>query len=353
MTSSILATDKYKLVMALAGAPLRPETFVFMLRRGGPFFLPVDIEAYVQTLLPAWSDEADAWLAEHGMRMDSGWREALASSVTVQALPRGAWFGDREVVATITGPSALVSWLEPQLIWLQFRIQVATMARLDPGAARTRLAVATCETEAEIIRELLDDAELSGMNITADPDGYRNFVQVRAKRALEAVDGDSARVMEAGMRAVSCMEQHRVALGAAREAGFRATSNLLLAQELDMVPAGTTGHEHTQRWGSDYEAFTAVRDRIPGEVTFLLDTYSTRSSGLPVAMSLLAETPGRHFAVRFDSESTMRGDYLLGVCMMQERGLQASINLGGIRDDVRIRAFHKERAAVRWLTILR
>ena len=189
MTSSILATDKYKLVMALAGAPLRPETFVFMLRRGGPFFLPVDIEAYVQTLLPAWSDEADAWLAEHGMRMDSGWREALASSVTVQALPRGAWFGDREVVATITGPSALVSWLEPQLIWLQFRIQVATMARLDPGAARTRLAVATCETEAEIIRELLDDAELSGVNITADPDGYRDFVQARAKRALEAVDG--------------------------------------------------------------------------------------------------------------------------------------------------------------------
>ena len=215
------------------------------------------------------------------------------------------------------------------------------MARLDPGAARTRLAVATCETEAEIIRELLDDAELSGVNITADPDGYRDFVQARAKRALEAVDGDSERVMEAGMRAVSCMEQHRVALGAAREAGFRATSNLLLARELDMVPAGTTGHEHTQRWGSDYEAFTAVRDRIPGEVTFLLDTYSTRSSGLPVAMSLLAETPGRHFAVRFDSESTMRGDYLLGVCMMQERGLQASINLGGGFNDEITRTFEE------------
>lgn len=329
MTSSLLATDKYKLVMSQAGAPLRPETFVFMLRRGGPFYLPVDIEAYVQSILPEVTDDDLAWLAANGMSMDDGWRAAMAGSVRVQALPRGAWFGDREPVATITGPSALVSWLEPQLIWLQFRIQVATLARLQSRSIQSRLGIATCEEEAQLIRELLDDADEADPGVVADPEGYERFVHSRAAAAIAAAGGDASRVMEAGMRAVSCMEQHRIALTAAKRAGFGATSNVHLARELGMKPAGTTGHEHTQRWGSDYDAFTAVRDNVPGPVTFLLDTYSTRMSGLPVALSVMKETPERLFAMRFDSESTMRGDYLLGVHMLAEQGVEAAINLGG------------------------
>ncbi|TNE90882.1 MAG: nicotinate phosphoribosyltransferase [Deltaproteobacteria bacterium] len=329
MTSSILATDKYKMVMAQAGAPLRPETFVLMLRRGGPFYLPVDIKTYVESLLPKLTEDDAAWLAKNGMSMDDGWRAAMNGSVEVHALPKGSWFGDREPVATVTGPSALVSWLEPQLIWLQFQIQVATLARLHDQSIATRLAVATCEEEADIIRCLLDEADEKDPGVVADPEGYAAFVHQRATAALDAVGGDPSRVMEAGMRAVSCMAQHRIALTAARDAGFRATSNVFLARELGLAPTGTTGHEHTQRWGSDYDAFTAVRDNVPGPVTFLLDTYSTRMSGLPVALSVMKETPERMFSMRFDSESTMRGDYLLGVHMLAEQGVEAAINLGG------------------------
>ncbi|MCO4746493.1 MAG: nicotinate phosphoribosyltransferase [Proteobacteria bacterium] len=329
MTPSVLATDKYKMVMAQAGAPLRPETFVLMLRRGGPFYLPVDIPSYVQSLLPRLTEDDSAYLVANGMRMDDSWRAAMAGKVTVQALPKGSWFGDREPVAIISGPSALVSWLEPQLIWLQFQIQVATLARLEDEHVPNRLMVASCEAEADIIRALLDDADVRDPGVRADPEGYHAFVKKRATAALDAAGGDPARVMEAGMRAVSCMDQHRAALTAAREAGFRYTSNVLLAKELGMNPAGTTGHEHTQRWGSDYDAFTAVRDNVPGAVTFLLDTYSTRMSGLPVALEVMKETPGRLFSMRFDSESTMRGDYLLGVNMLEEQGLEAGLNLGG------------------------
>ena len=83
MPSSLLATDKYKMVMAQAGAALREETFVFMIRRGGPFYLPVDVPAYVEALLPR-PDEADlAWLAAHGMPMDGAYtkRKCVARSM--------------------------------------------------------------------------------------------------------------------------------------------------------------------------------------------------------------------------------------------------------------------------------
>ena len=132
--------------MALAGFPLRKETSVFMLRKGGPFYMPVDPVDYVNRLLPTPTDTDYAYLASQGMVMDPAYRVAMASGeVEVQGLPQGAWFGDREPVLTVTGPSALVSFLEPQIIWLQFRIRVATLARLAPETLEQRLGVVTCE----------------------------------------------------------------------------------------------------------------------------------------------------------------------------------------------------------------
>ena len=131
------------------------------------------------------------------------------------------------------------------------------------------------------------------------------------------------------MRAASCLEQHRIAVTAAKDAGFVATSNVELARELGIIAGGTTGHEHTQRYFGDRAAFCAVRDRVAGEVTFLLDTYSTQGSGLPVAIDVMKETPGRVCSIRFDSEKTMEEDYALGIKRFRESGLDAPINLGG------------------------
>jgi nicotinic acid phosphoribosyltransferase len=150
------------------------------------------------------------------------------------------------------------------------------------------------------------------------------------------------------MRAASCIEQHRIAVSATAAAGFKATSNVEVARELGIVAGGTTGHEHTQRHFGDRAAFCAVRDSVAGEVTFLLDTYSTRSCGLPTAIDVMQETPDRVCSIRFDSEATMEGDYLLGVHAFREAGIEAPINLGGGFNADFTRRFEELRRFVEW-----
>jgi nicotinic acid phosphoribosyltransferase len=150
------------------------------------------------------------------------------------------------------------------------------------------------------------------------------------------------------MRAASCAEQHLIAVEAAAAAGFIATSNVEAAQALGLHAGGTTGHEHTQRHGSDLAAFLAIRDRVDGNVTFLLDTYSTRFSGIPTALAVMLQTPDRVCSIRLDSESTMEGDYLLSVHAMREKGVAAPITLGGGFDLERTQAFETLRNQMGW-----
>ncbi len=85
------------------------------------------------------------------------------------------------------------------------------------------------------------------------------------------------------------------------EAGIQRTSNVLLARTLGMIPVGTMGHEHVQRYGADEPAFRAMRERRPGRSSYLLDTYDTIRSGIPAALELIREDPGRGDSIRFDS----------------------------------------------------
>ena len=174
----------------------------------------VDPVAYVQSLLPRPSAADDAYLAERGLTLGAAYHRALESNVEVRGLPVGTWFSDREVVLTVTGPSALVSHLEAQIIWLRFRIQVATMARLQPERLSSVLGVVTCERERDIVLESLEAAQVRpSFDITVDSNGYHRFIQSRAKEHLAVVE-DPGRVFEAGMRAASCLEQHRIAVTA-------------------------------------------------------------------------------------------------------------------------------------------
>ena len=74
-------------------------------------------------------------------------------TVEVRALPAGSWFLDREPAFTVTGPSALVSWLEPQILMLHWRIQMATRALSDDPDLAAELAVVSTEREREIIEQ--------------------------------------------------------------------------------------------------------------------------------------------------------------------------------------------------------
>lgn len=321
MPPDLLATDGYKFSMAEAGFPLRRETFYYSHRRGGPHWLPFDVESTLRALLPTASQPDYQTLAEHGYGMGGAFRAALASGdVTIRALPRGAWFFDREPVFTVTGPSALVSWLEPLVLQLHYRIQIATLARLRGAEALARaVGPVTCDAQRDVVLETLDAAGVAAPPVTVDPDRYHRHVQQRVEALIDVV-GDPGRIFEVGLRAATCLEQHRIALQACQAAGVGATSHVGLARELGLRAVGTMGHEHVQRHGSDAAAFRAMRDRHPGPTSFLLDTYSTLHSGLPTAFDLIAEDDSRGDKVRFDS-GDKETQFLIATTMAKARGL--------------------------------
>jgi nicotinic acid phosphoribosyltransferase len=150
---SVLETDGYKLSMAEAGWPLRPETFVYQHRKGGAQVVPLDVGRFVREHLPVANDEDLAYLVAHGYEMGAGFKAAISrhGAVTVDAVPKGGWFLPREPVFSVSGPSALVSWLEPLLLQLSYRIQVATLALADAPALARAVAVVTCEAQRAIV----------------------------------------------------------------------------------------------------------------------------------------------------------------------------------------------------------
>jgi nicotinic acid phosphoribosyltransferase len=314
MAQSLLATDGYKFSMAEAGWPLRTETFHYAHRKGGPQVLPVDVPAFLRSLLPRPTGDDYRYLAEHSYEMGPGFKAAIVQTdaLEIRALPRGAVFYDREPVFTVTGPSAVVSWLEPLVLMLNYRIQVSSRAE--------EVRVVTCERQREIVRETLDAVGLPSPAIEIDSDGYYGRVLATAKALVEAVK-DPDRIFEVGMRSASCLEQHEIALRACREAGILRTSNVLLARTLGMIPVGTMGHEHVQRYGADEPAFRAMRERRPGRSSYLLDTYDTIRSGIPAAFKLIREDPSRHDSIRYDSGDKEK-QYRFAVELAKSQGIR-------------------------------
>lgn len=318
---SFLATDGYKFSMAEAGFPLRPETFYYAHRKGGWQYVPLDIEAFIKASLPTPTADDFAYLDQHSYSLSAGTRTAAmkAGEVSVTALPKGSWFYEREPVFSITGPSVLASVMEPMALQINRRIQVATCALLRPEKLAEMVENATCEEEKQITVETLDAVGVPVPKITVREQEYYDAVYARAKRLVEIV-GDPNRIIEVGLRACSCMEQHLIALRAIKAAGIMRTSNVYGAKLLGMIPIGTMGHEHIQRFGSSYPAFCAMRDRVPGFISYLPDTFTTLGEGVPSAFRAMADVPGRDSAIRFDAEHSIESQYLATVAMAREQG---------------------------------
>src|SRR5688572_28999629 len=182
MAASLLMTDGYKFSMAEAGWPLRKETFYWSHRRGGPQVLPFDARAEVAALLPAVDEGELEWLAENGYECGPGLKAALAkhAAVTVHALPKGSVFYPREPIVSATGPSALVSWLEPLVLTWNWRVQVASAARFAPEQLPAAVAELTCERQKQLALEALDAVGVAAPPMRVDPDGYRERVRAKA-----------------------------------------------------------------------------------------------------------------------------------------------------------------------------
>ena len=294
--ASALMTDAYKLSMAQAGFPLRPETFYLSFRKPGPYWIPFDLEALVRGLLPAEPTEDEReYLESCGLTLSPAMDEALRGEVTITAPTKGAWVFGREPVLSITGPSFLVSWLEPLVVALHFPVQVATAAR----QGRTSF-VAAHASEVEIVRLAAGTAGVTP-EVELRSEDYVTLVTAAAQRLVDAVGGDASRLFEVGLRGATCIDQHLSALRACAQVGLGGTSHVHGARLLGLTPVGTAGHEHQQRWREDARAYRALRDTRPQAPSYLLDTYDTMELGLPAALEVMGETPERAVSVRFDS----------------------------------------------------
>lgn len=317
MTHSLLETDGYKFSMAEAGFPLRIETFYYAHRKGGPMVIPIDIKKFVEGLLPTPEPRDYEYLDHHEYEMGAGYRVAMNQLLKVDALPKGAIFFPHEPAFSVTGPSALVSWLEPLLLQINYRIQLATCALSDP--ARLDLHM-TCDGQEGIAKETLDAVQIKDpVRVSLDPDAYYVSVLKTVTELVKLVE-DPSRIFEVGLRSATCLGHHMIALLACRAAGVLKTSNVYGARVLGMEPVGTMGHEHVQRWGSDEKAFRAMRDRRPHRSSYLLDTFSTIPSGIPAAFRVMEEFPDRRDSIRYDSGDKIK-QYRFAVAEARDRGI--------------------------------
>ncbi|GMU62328.1 MAG: hypothetical protein AMXMBFR34_40910 [Myxococcaceae bacterium] len=347
MTAPLLATDGYKFSMAEAGWPLRRETFYYSHRKGGLQVLPFDVEAELRKVLPHAEKGDWEYLAAHDYEMGSGYRAAVRApekKISVRALPRFSVFSDREPVFSVTGPSALVSWLEPLVLQWSFRIQVATLALREPEALAGALAVLTCEGQRALALETLDAVGVKAPRIEVQPEAY--VARVKAKvDELSAIVGTPARLFEVGLRAASCLEQHLLALDGCRAAGLTRTSHVFGAKEKGLIPVGTMGHEHVQRYGSDEAAFRAMVDRRHQRSSFLLDTFDTITSGLPTAYAIMTERPEERDSIRYDS-GDKEAQYRHAVGLARAMGLSPVHILEDGFDAAQTKRFEELRAEV-------
>lgn len=293
---SVLMTDGYKFSMAQAGFPLRRETFYLSFRKG-THYIPFDLNLLIRELLPDRIEPGEPeFLRMYGYGLSQAMEVALKQDIEVNCAPPGTWVMAREPIATITGPSFLVSWLEPLAIMLHFPIQIATEVLTND----TRKFRCTCEDEAEIVRLTCEAIERGDdLDITKDVMSYHEGVLHNAKELVSVVGAD--RIMEVGMRGATCLEMHEIALNACKEAGITKTSNVWGAKQMGMTPVGTTGHEHQQRWGNDLDAFRAIRDMRPQTPSYLFDTFDAMERGIPAAVQAMKERPDIRHGVRFDS----------------------------------------------------
>ncbi len=348
MATSLLATDGYKFSMAEAGWPLRRETFYYSHRKGGLQVMPLDLSSFLHGLLPEPRPEDYAFLARHDYEMGVGFKAAMLrrDRIVLHAIPRGALFHPKEPVFSLTGPSALISWLEPLLLQLNFRIQVASQALADREELARSLATVSCEEQKRIALETLDSVGVRPVPIRVDAEGYFQSVRAQVRELVDIVE-DPNRLFEVGLRAATCLEQHEIALRACKEVGVMRTSNVEGARKLEMIPVGTMGHEHIQRYGSDDAAFRAMRERRPQRSSYLLDTYDTLASGIPTAFRLIREEPAARDSIRFDS-GNKKLQYLYAVTLARDLGIHPINILEDGLDAQATREFEELRRQVGW-----
>lgn len=148
--------------------------------------------------------------------------------------------------------------------------------------------------EASLVEaQLIETALLNIVN-------YQTLIATKASR-IKHVAGEET-VMEFGTRRAQEMDAAIWGTRAAIIGGFDSTSNVRAGKLFDLPVAGTHAHSLVQSYRSDYEAFHAYARRHK-DCVFLVDTYDTLKSGVPMAIKVAKELGDKinFIGVRLDS----------------------------------------------------
>lgn len=115
---------------------------------------------------------------------------------------------------------------------------------------------------------------------------YQTLIATKASRIKQIVKAD--RVMEFGTRRAQEMDAAIWGSRAAFIGGLEATSNVRAGKLFGIPIAGTHAHSMVQAYKDEYAAFHSYAKRHKNCV-FLVDTYDTLKSGLPIAIQVAKE----------------------------------------------------------------
>lgn len=129
---------------------------------------------------------------------------------------------------------------------------------------------------------------------------YQTLIATKASRIKQIVKED--RVMEFGTRRAQEMDAAIWGSRAAFIGGLEATSNVRAGKLFGIPVAGTHAHSMIQAYKDEYEAFHAYAKRHK-DCVFLVDTYDTLKSGLPIAIQVAKELGDKinFLGIRLDS----------------------------------------------------
>lgn len=153
---------------------------------------------------------------------------------------------------------------------------------------------ALIRVEAPLVEaQLIETALLNIVN-------YQTLIATKASRIKQIVKKE--RVMEFGTRRAQEMDAAIWGTRAAYIGGLEATSNARAGKKFGIPVAGTHAHSMVQAYKDEYEAFHAYAKRHK-DCVFLVDTYDTLKSGLPIAIKVAKELGDKinFLGIRLDS----------------------------------------------------
>jgi nicotinate phosphoribosyltransferase len=143
--------------------------------------------------------------------------------------------------------------------------------------------------------QLIETAMLNFLN-------YQTLIATKAARVKQAAQDDV--LLEFGTRRAQEADAAVWGARAAYIGGFHATSNMRAGMMFGIPAKGTHAHAWVQGHDTEEEAFRKYAEALPDQVTLLVDTYNTLTSGVPNAIKvakLLESQSKRMQAIRLDS----------------------------------------------------